>query len=79
VPAITGNESETELRESILKIIENCSAAKSHPHCPFRLLGNIPLYSAKNLVNALEHQSLLSLFEAEHQCRIKYEAKCQKR
>ena len=78
VPAITGNESETELRENILHIIENCSAVKNHPHCPFRLLGNIPPYSAKNLVDALKHQNLLSLFEAEHQCRINYGAKCQK-
>jgi hypothetical protein len=67
--AITGHESDEELRELVLEFCRRCPAHMQHNHCPFHLLGGLPPDTLKNLVKDMNRQTMLYLFESEQRLR----------
>jgi hypothetical protein len=67
--AITGNETDAQLRELILEFVQNCPAELSHPHCPFRMLNTLSRDSFRNLVEGMSRETMVFLFDTECECR----------
>ena len=67
--AITGNESEKELRELVEAFIEKCPCSREHIHCPFYILRGLYHASLKTLLDGLTRQGLVGLFEIECELR----------
>jgi hypothetical protein len=67
--AITGEETDDELRELIFCLAERCPVGKKHPHCPFCMLGGLSLNSLRTYATSLNRRALLDLFDLERNCR----------
>ena len=67
--AITGEETEKELRALAVSFTGQCPAGRQHCQCPFRLLNAISYASLNNLLNGMNRESLLELFAMECECR----------
>lgn len=69
LPAVTGEETDEELRELVFRLAEQCPIGKKHPHCPFCMLGGLSLNSLRTFATSLNRRALLNLFELERNCR----------
>jgi len=70
--AVTGNETDEELRELALHFVEMCPAGQQRSErsgCPFRILNQLYHGSLKNLVNGMTRKALLGMFELEWEVR----------
>ena len=67
--AITGDETDDELRELALSFTLNCPANAQHPACPFRSLHNLYHVTVKALMNGMTRKELVGLFELECEAR----------
>ena len=67
--AITGMETDAELRVLALRFSRVCPLGNQHLHCPFRSLQNIYQVSLQTWINSMKRNSLLGLFELEHEAR----------
>ena len=70
--AITGNESDEELRELITYLVNHCHSLDERKHCPFKMLHRLPAEVRRGLVDAMRRSTMLELFETERECRIRY-------
>lgn len=75
-PAITGFESDAELRGIVVGFIEHCSASKRNPRCPFRILKYAYKDSLSDLMAGMTRAALLSLIEMEVKTRNDNPALC---
>jgi hypothetical protein len=67
--ALTGNESEAELRAVALLFVETCPANCAQARCPFRILGGLYHGSARALINSMTRSALVGLFDMEFEFR----------
>ena len=70
--AITGSESDAELRELITNLACHCFECGSRAHCPFQMLNKLTYESRKQLVDTMQRPTMLMLFETELECRTRY-------
>lgn len=74
--AISGNETDAELREIITRFVEfQCPIHEQQEGCPFQTLGGLTHASLNHFIAELKRDSLLFLFAAELECRSKHCAK----
>jgi hypothetical protein len=76
LPAITGQESDADLREMILQMSGACPLNHSCLHCPFRILQGLSYSSLNKIVDSLDRASCLELFNLEQACRSDPEGHC---
>lgn len=69
LPAITGNESDEELRKLVQAFVQNCPVQQQHHHCPFCTLGGLSHVAIDNLTAEMKRDTMLFLFELERECR----------
>jgi len=69
LPAFTGNETDTELRELILQMARHCRREHSHPICQFRMMLGLSFPAMQNLLNNLSRAALLDILKEECFCR----------
>ena len=67
--AITGEETDAELRALIMRLTRACPVGDQHSGCPFRALQSIYQVSLQTWVNGMTRKGLLSLFELECEVR----------
>lgn len=67
--AVTGEETDEELRALAVNFTGQCPVGRQHCQCPFRLLNAISYASLKNLLASMNRESLLELFAMECDCR----------
>ena len=67
--AITGEETDEELRALAVSFTGQCPAGRQHCQCPFRLLNAISYASLNHLLGSMNRGSLLELFAMECECR----------
>ncbi len=67
--AVTGEETDGELREMAIRFTDKCPANQQRCHCPFRSLNHHYHVSVKALVTGMTRAALLSLFELECEVR----------
>ena len=65
VSAITGSETDEELREIATNIRRLCGGNCTSRECPFGLLHHLPPDSKQVTLEGMQRQDLLKLFEAE--------------
>ena len=75
--AITGDESDAELRRLVVKLSNQCPLEKDHEDCPFRMLQGLSNVALENVVNQMDRQTLLELFKRETECRNTPDSPCQ--
>jgi hypothetical protein len=68
LPAITGNESDEELRALVNEFIQKCPLKQEH-NCPFRILGGLSSDSQKSVVSKLKREDIIAFFEMERESR----------
>jgi hypothetical protein len=68
-PAITGEESDAELRQLVLELSQSCPLAQAHAHCPFCMLGGLSRTTLENLVYGMKRDAMVFLFDAERELR----------
>jgi len=73
---ITGQESDAELRGIFVWFIENCSASRQNPQCPFTILKNAYQDSLSALMGGMTRTAILSLIEMEVEARNNQPALC---
>jgi hypothetical protein len=69
LPAITGEESDAELRQLVLELSTRCPLAQAHAHCPFCMLGGLSRTTLENLVFGMKRDAMTFLFDAECELR----------
>jgi hypothetical protein len=74
--AVTGNESDAELREMALRFTEGHQTCPHHCECPFGLLTSLTFNSLRQTVDNLPRQVILDFFEMEHECRNAHQVQC---
>lgn len=67
--AITGQESDALLRRLAIQLSNQCPVGVSHGKCPLRMLQGLSNVALDNVVQQLDRQTLLELFEKERECR----------
>jgi hypothetical protein len=67
--AITGEETDAELREVAIQFTCACPTREQRRGCPFRTLQTLYHVSAKALISSMTRAALLSLFELECEVR----------
>ena len=73
LPAYTGSETDEELHEIMVAMIENCRKNADISHCVFRLLKIIPNYTMKDMVHQIKRQTCLELLNEECACRNRHD------
>lgn len=66
---ITGAESDEELRDMAVKMLEACPLGKHHCQCPFRILSGLSWVAARSILNDMKREQIIDFFELERQCR----------
>lgn len=69
LPAITGTESDEELRNLVIGCVANCPLKQQHFNCPFRIMSGLTPDSLNQVVSNLKRQDLIFLFEMECETR----------
>jgi hypothetical protein len=69
LPAVSGEETDEQLRQLVFDMSGKCPVGKNHPHCPFNMLGGLSRTSLRTFVTAMNRQALLNLFDLERNCR----------
>jgi len=69
LPAYTGSESDAELRDLILRLVENCSDCHSHKQCVFRPLKKIHNPTLTYIISKLNRPGLIGILNDECDCR----------
>ena len=72
--AITGEETDLELRALVVRLAHGCPLSQQHPGCPFCALSHLYHLSLQNLLNSMTRTALASLFELECEVRNAYAA-----
>lgn len=67
--AITGNETDHELRALVLRFTEHYECDQSADHNPFRMLSGLSRESLHRLIADMNRETMLFLFESECECR----------
>lgn len=70
--AITGAETEEELRALIYEFVQSCAHKHKHEKCPFCILSGLSPDSQRSVVSKLKRQDMVGLFEME--CASRNEA-----
>jgi len=73
---LTGRETDTELRELVMKFSQQCPVGELNRHCPFYTLSGLHYASLKSIVDGMSRASLLAMFEDELQCRRQHPDQC---
>jgi len=66
---LNGNETVEQLRQTIIRLCQECAAGANHSHCPFRIMAGLSHGSIVNLVKNMPLASCQNLFELELNCR----------
>jgi len=67
--AITGQETDVELRRLLLEFSRQCPLSFTHPHCPFCMLGGLSRTSLENLAYGMKRPAIIFLFDTERELR----------
>ena len=73
---ITGQESDAELKGIAVWFLENCSASRQNPQCPFGILKNAYSGSLTALLNGMTRSAILGLIELEVEARNNHPSLC---
>jgi hypothetical protein len=73
---ITGRESDAELQGIAVWFMENCSASRQNPQCPFSILKKAYPSSLNSLLKGMTRAAILSLIELEVEARNNHPALC---
>ena len=76
LPAITGRETDEDLREMVFLMSQSCPLNLACLHCPFRILQGLSHASLNKTVAGLDRTGCLELFALENACRNQAEAPC---
>jgi hypothetical protein len=68
---VTGNESDAQLRDLVMRFVAGCPAGHEHPGCPFRLLHGMYHGSLKAMLDRMTRSGMASLFEIELEARLR--------
>jgi hypothetical protein len=68
--AITGEETEAELRVLAMRLAHGCPYRQQHPGCPFCSLRHLYHRSLQSLLDSVSQKALMGLFELEWEVRI---------
>lgn len=74
--ALTGQETDAELRELALHFSQQCPVGRHNRCCPFRTLNGVSYGTVKNIISQMSRESLRAMFEDERLCRGDTEQKC---
>lgn len=69
--AVTGAETDGELRELIWKLVNHCPLEARHEGCPVHMLGRLSRDSTRHLIFTMSREALLFMFESERACRTR--------
>jgi len=67
--AITGDETEGELRALVVRLAQSCPICQEHFGCPFRSLHHLYHATLQAWLNGMSRPALVGLFELECEAR----------
>ena len=67
--ALTGDETDDELRLLVVRFAQACPACKEHSGCPFGALRNLYHASLQAILDGMTRSAMLGLFELEQEAR----------
>lgn len=65
----TGEETDAQLREMVIRNVDKCNAETGGTHCPFRVLRGLTSTTLKNTLLEMKRKALLELFDMACECR----------
>ena len=68
LPVVRDEKSRLKLRELMMRRIEKCSTLERQPDCPFYLLKSLTYASYLNLVNGMDHETMVLLLQSKCEC-----------
>ncbi|HUC86071.1 MAG TPA: hypothetical protein VL970_12815 [Candidatus Acidoferrales bacterium] len=76
MPAVTGDESDDELREMVVEFASEYFGCQNDIDCPFRRLNGLTFNSLRHLLEGMDRPSILGLFDLECESRNREASQC---